>query len=129
MRSAVGESVAAKSSILGKGRLKLHKGLSKAESAILIQSRTGRTSCAHFLNIRGVPGYESPVCTHCYTGAETVEHILLHCSAERARRQWRGGTTITELLDSPDRTQQVAKWLIQSGRFEHFRLANQLQYE
>ncbi|PQE14986.1 reverse transcriptase protein [Rutstroemia sp. NJR-2017a BBW] len=122
-------SVAAKSPVLGKGRLKLHKGLSKAESAILIQSRTGRTSCAHFLNIRGVPGYESPVCTYCQAGAETVEHILLHCGAERARRQWRGGTTITELLDSPDQAQQVAKWLIQSGRFEHFRLANQLQYE
>ncbi|PQE07988.1 reverse transcriptase protein [Rutstroemia sp. NJR-2017a BBW] len=122
-------SVAAKSPVLGKDRLKLHKGLSKAESAILIQSRTGRTSCAHFLNIRGVPGYESPVCTCCQAGAETIEHILLHCGAERARRQWRGGTTITELLDSPDRAQQVAKWLIQSGRFEHFRLANQLQYE
>ncbi|PQE23337.1 reverse transcriptase protein [Rutstroemia sp. NJR-2017a BBW] len=115
--------------LLGKNRLKLHKGLSKAGSAILIQSRAGRTSCAHFLHTRGVPGFESPVCRHCYNGTETVEHILLHCGAERARRQWRGGTTITELLDSPDRAQQVAKWLIQSGRFEHFRLANPLQYE
>jgi hypothetical protein len=107
----------------------MHKGLSKAESAILIQSRTERTSCAHFLNIQSMPGYESPVCIYCQAGAETVEYILLHCGTERTRRQWRRGTTITELLDSPDRAQQVAKWLIQSGWFEHFRLANQLQYE
>jgi hypothetical protein len=79
-------SIAVKSSVLGKSRLKLHKGLSKAESVILIQSRTGRTSCVYFLNIQGIPGYESPVCSYCYAGMETVEHILLHCSTERVRR-------------------------------------------
>ena len=39
--------------------LKLHKGLQKAESSMLIQLRTGRTGLRHFLNKVRVPGYES----------------------------------------------------------------------
>jgi hypothetical protein len=75
-----------KSPVLGKDRLKLHKGLSKAKSVILIQSRTGRTSCVHFLNIRGMPGYESPVYIYYQAGAKTVEHILLHYGAKHTRK-------------------------------------------
>ena len=67
-------------------RLKLHNQLKKAESAILVQARTGRIGLASFLNKARVPGYDSPNC-RCERGIETAEHLLLHCPLERERRE------------------------------------------
>jgi hypothetical protein len=42
-------------------RLKLHSRLKKAESAVLVQARTGRIGLASFLNKIRVPGVDSPI--------------------------------------------------------------------
>ena len=80
-------SVAAKSAVLGKGRLSLHKGLSKAESAILVQARTDNIGLARFLYTRKVPGIETAQCS-CGQGEETARHVALFCSKEEARRPY-----------------------------------------
>ena len=57
---------------------KLHAGLSKEFSALLIQLRTGVIGFNNFLFRRRVPTIPSPRCV-CDTAAITVHHVLLDC--------------------------------------------------
>ena len=67
--------------------LKLHKGLHKAESSILIQARTGKIGLRDFLFKRRVPGFDSLCCDY-GQGRETVRHILVFYLRERERREY-----------------------------------------
>jgi hypothetical protein len=61
--------------------LRLHEGLNKRESALLVQLRTEKIGFNDFLFARRVPDVTSP---RCDCGArQTVAHILLHCSKRR----------------------------------------------
>ncbi len=108
-------------------KLRLHKHLKKAESAVLVQARTGRIGLAHFLHKAKVPGIIAPSCA-CEQGTETAEHVLLHCQFEAERRNWQRGASLRDLVSNQRNTKHVAKWLIQSGRLGQFRLANKLLY-
>jgi hypothetical protein len=66
--------------------LKLHSGLRKAESSVLVQARTGRIGLAKFLYNRPVPGVLSAQCK-CRNGEETPRHMALFCIEEAGRRQ------------------------------------------
>jgi hypothetical protein len=70
--------------------LKLHAGLRKAESSILVQARTGRIGLAKFLYNRKVPGILSAQC-RCRNGEETPRHIALYCTEETDRRRFAYG--------------------------------------
>ena len=59
--------------------------LPKAESAMFVQLRTGRTGLRHLLSKVQVPGYESEQC-NCGTVIETPRHVLLHCPHEEECR-------------------------------------------
>jgi hypothetical protein len=61
-----------------KAVLKLHSGLQKAESSVLVQARTGRIGLAKFLYNRKVPGILSAQC-RCEAGEETPRHMALYC--------------------------------------------------
>src|SRR5208282_526498 len=50
--------------------LLLHKSLQKAESALLVQARTGKIGLGKFLHDRRVPGFETAQC-RCGAGFET----------------------------------------------------------
>ena len=100
--------------------LKLHQGLRKAESSMLIQLRTGRTGLRHFLNKARVPGYELEQCS-CGIGLETPQHVLLDCPQELERRgalreSWKGQLDFTSLLDTPKGAPIASKWMIRSRR-------------
>jgi hypothetical protein len=69
-----------------KGVLRLHKELHKAESALLVQARTGRIGLARFLYSRKVPGIASAQC-QCQAGEETPRHVALFCNRAANRRQ------------------------------------------
>lgn len=58
--------------------LKLHEGLSKSQSSLLIQLRTEKISLRDFLFHRGVPNILSLACS-CREGRQTVRHVLLVC--------------------------------------------------
>jgi hypothetical protein len=115
-----------------KKTLELHKDLQKAESALLVQARTGRIGLAQFLNSRRVPGYETAKC-QCLGGHETPRHMTQYCAIEGPRRP--------ELRDSAGRAQayptlvgtgQGAKtfvrWMMVSGRLGQFSLAKRLLF-
>jgi len=58
--------------------LQLHKGLTKRQSAILVQLRTENIGLRDFLFRRKVPDILDPMC-NCQEGRQTVRHILLTC--------------------------------------------------
>jgi hypothetical protein len=62
--------------------LRLQEGLTKRESALLVQMRTKKIGLSDFLFTRRVSDVASP---HCDCGArrQTVAYILLHCSERR----------------------------------------------
>ena len=104
----------------GRRVIKLHKGLHKAESSILVQARTGKIGLRDFLFKRRVLGFDSPWCD-CGQGRETVRHILVFCSRERERReqlvQDLGEPVDTDrMLDTPGKAGIIARWLLHSGR-------------
>jgi ribonuclease HI len=65
--------------------LQLHEGLSKRESALLVQLRTEKIGFKDFLFNRRVPGVTSPRC-ECGERRQTVAHILLSCRTYRDLR-------------------------------------------
>ena len=91
--------------------LGLHKDLRKAESALLIQARTGRIGLAKFLYSRRVPGFESAKC-QCGARGETPGHMALFCVQEASRRQ--------RLRDRTGRAQPYPTLLVWRGKVVHF---------
>jgi hypothetical protein len=58
--------------------LQLHEGLTKRQSAILVQLRTEEIGLRDFLFRRKVPDILDPMCD-CREGRQTVRHVLLIC--------------------------------------------------
>ncbi|KAM0724065.1 hypothetical protein Q7P37_000245 [Cladosporium fusiforme] len=58
--------------------LHLHEGLTKRQSAILVQLRTEKIGLRDFLFRQKVPDILDPMCT-CQEGRQTVRHILFTC--------------------------------------------------
>ena len=73
-----GKAVRRHTPIPTKKILQLHAGLSKAESALLVQMRTEKIGLKDFLFNRRVPGFHNPRC-HCGGRRQTVAHVLLSC--------------------------------------------------
>ena len=71
--------------------LQLHKGLSKRESALLVQLRTEKIGLKDFLFNRRVPGIADPRC-ECGERRQTVAHVLLHCKTHKSLRNQIFGT-------------------------------------
>ena len=112
--------------------IKRHKGLRKAESAIIIQARSGRIGFASFLHEARVPGYESPICS-CGQGHETPRHILIHCTKYSDVRNElydnNGRLDLTKLLGTKAGYARVSRWLITHTNLAQFSLAKRLLYE
>ena len=67
--------------------LKMHRGLRKWISSILVQMRTQKIGLAHFLHYRRVPDYDTAEC-ECEGNNQTVMHVLMECSLHyRLRRE------------------------------------------
>jgi len=112
--------------------LSLHKSLQKAESALLVQARTGKIGLGKFLHNRKVPGFETAQC-RCRAGFETPRHIVLYCIEEAGRRgqlmdqagrKW----TYEQLTGRAQATKGFARWMMGSGRLGQFALAKRLLY-
>ncbi|WQF76273.1 Putative ribonuclease H domain-containing protein [Colletotrichum destructivum] len=66
--------------------LQLHEGLSKRQSALLVQMRTEKIGIQDFLFNRRVPDITNANCP-CQEGRQTVSHILLRCRKFRQLRR------------------------------------------
>ncbi|PQE19210.1 reverse transcriptase protein [Rutstroemia sp. NJR-2017a BBW] len=109
--------------------LKLYSKLRKAESAVLIHMRTGRTGQVYFLNKAKVLGWDTGVYEY-RQALETPRHMLLYCPRERERRTELGErANFVLLLDTPEGAGIASRWMIQSGRLRQFQVANSLLYE
>ena len=94
--------------------LKLHVGLKKAESSMLVQARTGRVGLAKFLYGRKVPGIQTAQC-RCEAGEETVRHMALYCTKETERQQGlqtNGRLNYRRLIGTASGAKQLTEWII-----------------
>lgn len=89
-----------------------HKNLRKAESAIMIQVRTGKIGLAKFLHKANVPEFSSPTYRKCGRGEETAVYLLRYCDSSREERiclQEQGHIDVEKLLTTKEdsRNQQM----------------------
>lgn len=115
-----------------KGVLQLHNELHKAESALLVQSRTGRIGLARFLYSRKVPGITSAQC-QCRAGEETPRHMALFCNREANRRHQLtdpGGRaqSFPQLVGSIKAVKGFVRLMMLSGRLSQFSPAKRLLF-
>jgi hypothetical protein len=113
--------------------ISLHANLRKAESAVLVQIRTGRIGLASFLNKVRVPDFPSPIC-QCGQAHETAAHVIAHCEMHAtARRSLQDPSTgrvdINTLVSTKEGAQRLARWFIRLRILPQFNLADELLYE
>jgi hypothetical protein len=118
--------------------LKKHRHLLKHESSLLTQIRTGKVGLRAFLFERKVPDVASPRCP-CGEAPETAAHLALDCRdlvqqreelrrliAPKAMRTYRDFATATAKKKS---ARTLVRWLLSTGRFPEFRLAERYRAE
>jgi hypothetical protein len=109
-----------------------HRHLSKHESSLLTQIRTGKVGLRAFLFERGVPTVATPRCT-CGDAPETAAHLVLDCREFNQQRVVLQGLlypaslrTYRDFAAATARTRSVKPlihWLLATGRFPEYRLA------
>jgi hypothetical protein len=85
-RTDPGSRAVPENALPDKAVLKLHSGLRKAESFILVQARKGPIGLAKFLHIRKVSSVQTAQCRR-RAGEETPQHMALFCIEEAGRRE------------------------------------------
>ena len=118
--------------------LKKHEGLTKAQSSLLTQARTGDIGLRDFLFRVKVPEVATPYC-ECGKGRETVEHLVVWCSEPPKPRTWepyeiRSRRDLQLVLqgagtDNTRLARKVLNWLMDCGRLQQYRLARRLALE
>ena len=118
--------------------LKKHIGLSKHESSLLVQIRIGKVGLRAFLFERKVPDIASPHC-RCGLAAEMPAHVVIACPELSVQREvLRSQLNPFSLQTSQDfanatldhrKAIKVVRWLLGSGRFREFRLAEHYRAE
>jgi hypothetical protein len=118
--------------------LKRHQGLTKAQSSLLTQARTGDIGLRDYLFRFKVPGIATPYCS-CGQGRETVEHLVVWCLDPPQQRPWKDNEirsrrdlqTVLRGIGarSARLVRQVLSWLMDSGRLPEYSLARRLELE
>ena len=115
-----------------KAVLKIHNGVEKWVSALLIQMRTQKIGLNDFLYNFRVPGFDSPRCS-CGYGYHTVKHVLMECPLYNVLRQeiWRDERRRTDekaivedlqkLLTTPRFARKAAYFMSRTGLIGQFR--------
>jgi hypothetical protein len=111
-------------------RLKLHDGLHKAESSLLVQMRTGKIGLRAFLFERRVPDVMTPVCV-CGDGRETARHVAAYCQLEEATRRelpfaMRTHRDFEAAVRDPTRAAYLTRWFMRRQRLGGYRVALQI---
>jgi len=107
--------------------LKKHENLTKAESSLLIQARTGAIGLNDFLFRARVPEISTPYC-ECGQGKETVEHLVVWCPhPPKPRGPWaqkiRTRNDLYKALLGGAHTQAILAWLTGLGKLTEYRLS------
>ena len=98
--------------------LRLRAGLSKAQSSILTQVRTGKIGLAAFLCKRRVPDFPTPACS-CGAQWETARHVVMDCPRlQRARCSLFVTASTTDyqvLISRPRPAAALTSWILRHG--------------
>jgi len=118
--------------------LKKHHNLRKHESSLLTQIRTGKVGLRAFLFERKVPDVATPRCL-CGEAPEYKAHLVLDCRdlaqqreelrrllSPKAMRTYRDFASATAKKKS---ARTLVRWLLSTGRFPEFRLAERYRAE
>ena len=102
-----------------------HKGLSKAESSLLVQARTGKIGFRAFLFSRKIPGIPTPLCD-CGEVPETVSHLLEGCTANQEayqlhQREGPASLLVERLKEGGVKARPILQWLMR--KLPEYRLA------
>ena len=108
--------------------LRLRAGLSKAQSSILTQMRTGKIGLAAFLCRRQVPGFPTPACC-CGAQWETAKHVVLECPRlQRVRRSLYTAAATTDyqvMISRPRPAAALTSWILRYGVLPQFSWAQE----
>jgi hypothetical protein len=104
--------------------LRLHQGLKKWQSALLIQMRTEKIGLRDYLWRRKVLGFDDPGC-NCGEGRQTVSHVLLRCRNYRDLRRREFGTggrmDLRAILNEPKLATKAIRFMEQTHLLGQFR--------
>ena len=108
--------------------LQLRAGLSKVQSSILTQVRTGKIGLAAFFCKRQVPGFPTPACS-CGAQWETARHIVVACPRlQRARRSLYAAASTTDyqvMASRPRPAAALTAWILRHGVLPQFSWAQE----
>jgi len=118
--------------------LRRHDDLTRAESSLLTQARTGAIGLKDFLFRARVPGITTPHCA-CGSGRETVEHLVVWCPDPPKPKTW-PATKIYSRRDFQEVMQgstcgarrlagRVLTWLMDTGLLLEYSLARKLELD
>ena len=115
-----------------KKTLKIHRGLGKAASTLIVQMRMEKIGLNKFLHSRKVPGFNSPKCP-CRRGLQSAKHLLTECRLHTRERNrvWEedrrkvpfGRIAEEEMLINPKFAKQAAQFMKSLGLIDQFRSA------
>ena len=98
--------------------LRLRAGLSKAQSSVLTQVRTGKIGLAAFLCKRRVPDFPTSACS-CGAQWETAKHVVMNCPRlQRARRSLYAAASTTDyqvMASHPRPAAALTAWILRHG--------------
>ena len=104
--------------------------MSRPETSVLVQARTGKIGLRHYLYSIGAE--DSKDCP-CGEGPQTVQHVLLCCPEfdELREKMWEGKreTDLSILLGAPGLAKKAAQFLIETGELVQFRHVKQASPE
>jgi hypothetical protein len=107
--------------------LQLYDSLTKAESAILVQFRTGKIGFQAYLAAIGAS--DSALC-NCRRSPQTIKHVLMECQEYDALRirTWTGDgagipRTLNAFLTDPKRVKKTTQFVLNTGLIPY--LANE----
>ena len=112
--------------------LELYNGLTKAQSSVLVQARTGKIGLQAFLVCKKVPSIATPICP-CGTGPQTPEHLFAYCNHVRSQGLRDMGfllaSEVQKGLSNHQTAGKMAKAILRSGWLAEFQLSEQLRME
>lgn len=117
----------AQSGEISKQRLRIHRGLAKAQSSLTTQLRTNKIGFADFLFKQNVPDIPSPSC-ECGWRRQTAQHVVMDCPllSDRHKMLAAAGTTdYRRLLDDPKALKIVTLWLMKARALPQFSFATE----
>ncbi|KAF9733766.1 reverse transcriptase [Paraphaeosphaeria minitans] len=108
--------------------LKIHKGLRKRDSALLVQLRTEKIGLKDFLFSRKVPDVASSRCD-CGAIRQTVAHVLLHCRTHNDLRNRifgdrPGRHNLRTILNKPQLATKAIEYMEQTQILGQFGIAD-----